>query len=194
MDDVFFPGGDPGHNHPREVLPFLKDLHSILQKYHSDAGIWISLQGFSAEQIDYFYSYLEEHSPDWLRGVVSGPSSPSIADTRHRLHKKYKHRHYPDVTHNVRCDYPATNLDQAFMLTIGREGINPMPNYYAKIHATYAPFIDGFVSYSDGCHDDINKVVFSMRGWDLESEVRDIMIDYARFFFGPHFLNPIPAY
>ena len=150
LDGVFFPGGDPGENHPREVMPFLKDLHDLLIKYHPNAGIWISLQGFSEEQIDYFYTYLEENKPEWLRGVVSGPGSPSIAETRFRLPAKYKHRQYPDITHNVRCDYPVVNWDQAYMLTIGREGINPMPNYYAKIHETYAQFTDGFISYSDG--------------------------------------------
>jgi len=184
LDDVFFPGGDPGDNHPREVMPFLKDLHDLLIKYHPEAGIWISLQGFSAEQIDYFYTYLEEKKPDWLRGVVSGPSSPSIAETRFRLPAKYKHRHYPDITHNVRCDYPVVNWDQAYMLTYGREGINPMPNYYAKIHATYAPFTDGFISYSDGAQDDVNKVIWSMRGWDIEMEPQDILTDYCRYFFG----------
>jgi hypothetical protein len=76
------------------------------------------------------------------------------------------------------------NWDQAYMLTIGREGINPRPNYFAKIHACYAPFTDGFVSYSDGCHDDANKVVWSMRGWDINKEVRDILLEYCRFFFG----------
>ena len=185
LDQVFFPGGDPGHNHPRDVLPFIKDLSRLLTEYHPEAGIWISLQGFSAEQIDYFYTYLEEYQPDWLRGVVSGPGSPSIAGTRHRLPARYKHRHYPDITHNVRCDYPVVNWDQVFMLTIGREGINPQPNYYSKIHAAYAPFTDGFVSYSDGCHDDVNKVLWSMRGWDQDKEVREIMVEYCRFFFGP---------
>jgi len=185
LDGVFFPGGDPGDNHPRDVLPFLKDLYERLHKYHPEAGTWISLQGFNAEQIDYFYTYLEENNPDWLRGVVSGPGSPSIAETRYRLPQKYKHRHYPDITHNVRCDYPVVNWDQAYMLTIGREGINPMPNYYSKIHATYAPFTDGFISYSDGCHDDVNKVIWSMRGWDIEQDPLDIMVEYCRFFFGP---------
>jgi hypothetical protein len=183
LDQVFFPGGDPGHNHPRDVLPFLKDLSERLIKYHPSAGIWISLQGFSAEQVDYFYTYLDEYQPNWLRGVVSGPSSPPIAGTRHRLPAKYKHRQYPDITHNVRCEFPVLNWDQAYMLTIGREGINPQPNYYAKIHATYAPFTDGFVAYSDGCHDDINKVVWSMQGWNINKEVRNIMVEYCRVFF-----------
>ncbi len=185
LDHIFFPGGDPGHNHPREVMPFLKDLSDILVKYHPQAGIWISLQGFNAEQIDYFYTYLEEQKPDWLSGIVSGPSSPPIAETHHRLMGQYKHRQYPDITHNVRCEFPVANWDQAYMLTIGREGINPRPNFTAKIHATYAPFTDGFSTYSDGVHDDVNKIIWSMRGWDIEMEVRDIMIEYCRFFFGP---------
>ena len=172
LNDVFFPGGDPGDNHPREVMPFLKELQSRLVKYHPEAGMWISLQGFSQEQIDYFYKYLIDEKPDWLRGVVSGPSSPSISQTRFRLPSQYKHRHYPDITHNVRCDYPALNFDQAFALTIGREGINPQPVYYAKIHGDYAQFTDGFVSYSDGCHDDVNKIIWSQRGWNPEKSVQ----------------------
>ena len=71
LDNIFFPGGDPGHNHPREVMPFLKGLHARLMKYHPEAGIWISLQGFSQEQIDYCYQYLDQQNPTWLRGVVS---------------------------------------------------------------------------------------------------------------------------
>ena len=184
LDNIFFPGGDPGHNHPREVMPFLKDLYARLIKYHPDAGMWISLQGFSAEQVDYFYQYLEIHKPTWLRGVVSGPSSPPISETRFRLPEQYLHRHYPDITHNVRCDYPAQNFDQAFALTVGREGINPQPVYYAEVHAKYAPFTDGFVSYSDGSHDDVNKIVWSQRGWDPDKNILDIVMEYSRFFFG----------
>ncbi|XOV94138.1 MAG: hypothetical protein ACFHWX_05410 [Bacteroidota bacterium] len=185
LDNIFFPGGDPGHNHPREVMPFLKDLYARLIKYHPNAGMWISLQGFSQEQVDYFYQYLEQNKPTWLRGVVSGPSSPPLSETRFRLPKQYKHRHYPDITHNVRCDYPAQNFDQAFALTIGREGINPQPAYYAKVHAKYAPFTDGFVSYSDGCHDDVNKVIWSQRGWNTNKSVFSILQEYSKFFFSP---------
>jgi hypothetical protein len=185
LDEVFVPGGDPGDNHPKLVMPFLKDLSHILTKYHPDAGVWLSLQGFSTEQINYFFNYLDKYQPEWLRGIVSGPGSPPIASTRHRLDSSYKHRHYPDITHNVRCQYPVKNWDQTYSLTIGREGINPQPYYYSSIHEKYASFTDGFVSYSDGCHDDVNKVVWSMRGWDIEKPVREILTEYCHFFFGP---------
>ena len=67
LDHIFFPGGDPGDNHPSEVMPFLKDLHERLVKYHPQAKIWISLQGFSVEQIDYFYHYLDQKNPPGCR-------------------------------------------------------------------------------------------------------------------------------
>ena len=184
LDGVFFPGGDPGSNHPKYVMPFLKAVAGELKKYHPNAGVWISLQGFNEEQVDYFYEYLEKNNPDWLAGVVTGPSSPDLAATRFRLPAKYKHRHYPDLTHTVRCQYPTENWDQAFALTEGREVCNPQPFYYAKIHNRYAPFTDGFLSYSDGVHDDVNKVVWSQMGWDPEKDVRQVMVEYSRFFFG----------
>jgi len=184
LDGVFFPGGDPGNNHPRYVLPFLKAVAAELKKYHPTAGVWLSLQGFNEEEVDYFYSYLEKFSPDWLTGIVSGPSSPDMAATRYRLPAKYRHRHYPDLTHTVRCLYPAENWDQAFALTEGREVCNPQPVYYAKVHNRYAPLTDGFLSYSDGVHDDVNKVVWSSMAWDPGQDVNQVLEDYCRLFFG----------
>ncbi len=184
VDGVFFPGGDPGDNHPRDVMPFLKAVTEKLKKYHPKATMWISLQGFSDDHVDYFYQYLEKNKPDWLTGVVTGPSSPDLAATRYRLPAKYRHRHYPDLTHTVRCQYPTLNFDQAFALTEGREVCNPQPSYYAKIHNRYAPFTDGFLSYSDGVHDDVNKVTWSQMAWDPTKSVREVMVEYARFFFG----------
>ena len=106
LDGVFFPGGDPGENHPADVLPFLEEVAAKLKQYHPDAGMWLSLQGFDEEKVNYFFNYLDEKNPDWLKGLVNGPSSPPIDIERKRLPKKYKLRHYADVTHSVRCSYP----------------------------------------------------------------------------------------
>ena len=184
LDDIFFPGGDPGENHPSDVIPFLKEIHDRLVKYHPNAKVWISLQGFNEEQVDYFYTYLREQNPDWLEGVVSGPGSPPIAETRFRLPAKYKHREYPDITHSIRCEFPVEKWDQAYALTLGRESVNPRPFGFSKIQQTLAPFTDGFVSYSDGCHDDINKVIWSMGAWDPSKDVNEVLEEYSRFFFG----------
>ncbi len=183
LDNVFFPGGDPGHNHPKDVMPYLKELTKLLKNSHPTAGVWISLQGFNAEKVDYFFDYLEREKPDWLEGVVSGPGSPSMSETRYRLPKQYKHRHYPDITHNMTCQYPVEWWDQAFALTLGREASNPQPYYYAKIFQQTAPFTDGFLAYSDGVHDDVNKALWSQLAWDPDQDVQKIVTDYCRLFF-----------
>ena len=193
LDHIFFPGGDPGDNHPSDVLPFLKELQSRLVKYHPNAKMWISLQGFSVEQIDYFYKYLETEKPLWLQGVVSGPGSPPMAETRYRLPRQYQHREYPDITHAIRCEFPVEKFDQAYALTLGRESVNPRPFAFAKIHEKYAPFTDGFVSYSDGSHDDVNKVIWSMRGWDPKKDIHQILKEYAGFFFKKNIDNGVAS-
>lgn len=185
LDAVFFPGGDPGNNHPSLVLPFLKDISERLHKYHPRAGVWLSLQGFDEDQTDYVFDFLVQEQPVWFTGIVSGPSSPPIEQTRRRLPSQYLHRHYPDITHSVRAQYPVQWWDPSFALTLGREGINPRPVYYAHIHNWFAPYTNGFLTYSDGVHDDVNKAIWSMRGWDPGADVREMLLDYTRFFFGP---------
>ena len=184
LDGVFFPGGDPGENHPADVMSFLEELASELKQYHPNAGMWISLQGFDEEKVNYFFNYLDEKNPDWLTGLVNGPSSPPIDIERKRLPKKYKLRHYADVTHSVRCSYPVKKWDQAFALTLGRECTNPQPLYYASVHNQYAASTDGFLSYSDGAHDDVNKVTWSQMGWNTKNDVKNVMVEYCNFFFG----------
>ena len=184
LDGVFFPGGDPGENHPADVMLFLEELASELKRYHPNAGLWISLQGFDEAKVNYFFNYLDEKNPDWLAGLVNGPSSPRIEIERKRLPKKYKLRHYADVTHSVRCSYPVKKWDQAFALTLGRECTNPQPLYYASVHNQYAANTNGFISYSDGVHDDVNKVTWSQMGWNTKNDVKNVMTEYCNFFFG----------
>ena len=87
--------------------------------------------------------------------------SPPVAATRLKLPKQYGLRLYPDLTHNKICQFQVPGWDQAYALTLGREAVNPRPAEMAIIHNWFAPYSDGFISYSDGAHDDVNKVIFS---------------------------------
>src|SRR5262249_52653011 len=73
----------------------------------------------------------------------------------------------------------------ALAVTLGREAINPRPVQYAEIHNAFAPYTAGFISYSDGVHDDVNKVIWNALAWDPDTPPREILIEYARFFFAP---------
>jgi len=185
LDGVFFPGGDPGNNHPNDVMPFLEDLSKLLLKHHPDARVWISPQGFHGEKLGAMFKWIDQHKPPWFGGVVGGPGSPPLNSLRKRLDPRYRLRDYPDITHIVRCQHPVPNLDQAFALTLGRECIMSRPVFQTMVHARTAPSTDGFVSYSDGVHDDTHKALWSQLGWNSKQDPRDILIDYCRLFFGP---------
>lgn len=187
LDGVFFPGGDPGHNPARLVVPFLEDIAKLLSKTHPNAKVWLSLQWFGPEDQAEVYAYLKANKPTWFGGMVCGPSSPKVRPTRVLLDEigaGYKLRNYPDITHTVRCQFPVPQFDRAFNLTLGRECINPRPVAYHYIHNLEAPYTDGFISYSDGVHDDVNKFIYNLAAWDPEMDVREGLIQYARYFIG----------
>ena len=185
LNGVFFPGGDPGSNPPELVLPFLEDLSKILAKYHPEGKVWMSTQGFGGSKLEYVVKYLEEKKPAWLGGIVAGPQTIDPPALRARIPRQYPLRDYPDLTHTVRCQYPVAWWDPAFNFTLGRECCNPRPLFYTHVHKRMAPGTVGFISYSDGCHDDVNKVIWSLLAVDPNADPRQSLIEYARFFFGP---------
>ncbi len=187
---VFFPGGDPGSNPPELVLPYLEDMARLMRASHPRAKIWLSLQWFTKEQVDWIYRYVDDRHPDWFGGLVAGPSSPPIPETRARLPKQYGLRSYPDLTHNKLAQHEVPAWDQAYGLTLGREAINPRPAEFAAIHNREAGYTDGFISYSDGIHDDVNKTIWSALSWDPDQNVRDILMQYSRVYFAPAVAAP----
>lgn len=68
VDSVHIPGGDPGHTPPEILFPLAAAEVRIIRKYHPSAAVWISAQGFDAEQYESFYTLLGS-GQDWLTGV-----------------------------------------------------------------------------------------------------------------------------
>jgi hypothetical protein len=180
-----FPGGDPGDNPPELVLPFLEDIARLLTKTHPEARVWLSLQHFTPAEIDYTFKYINEHLPPWLGGLVAGPGSPPMEGVRNRLAKRYGFRDYPDITHNKLCQYEVQEWDQAYALTEGRESINPRPAEYAAIFSQTSGYTNGFISYSEGVNDDVNKTIWSALSWNPSLSPREILVEYARVYFKP---------
>jgi hypothetical protein len=180
-----FPGGDPGDNPPELVLPFLEEVAKVLGQTHPNAKIWLSLQHFTPGEVDDTFRYINRHLPPWLGGLVAGPGSPPMQGVRNRLAERYGFRDYPDITHQCRCQYQVPDWDQAYSLTEGRESVNPRPAGYAAIFSQTSGYTNGFITYSEGVNDDVNKAVWSALGWDPGLEPREILVDYARAYFSP---------
>ncbi len=163
---MFVPGGDPGHTRPKILMALLEKQAENLRRYHPKAKLWVSPQSFSREWFDEFLTLMQAE-PAWLAGVVFGPQvRVSLPELRNALPAKYPIRDYPDITHSLRCQYPVPDWDVAYSLTEGREVINPRPRDEAAIFHAFADQTIGFITYSEGCNDDVNKIIWSALGWD----------------------------
>jgi hypothetical protein len=189
VDAVFVPGGDPGHTEPRHLMALLERQTASLRKYHPKLQMWVSPQGFTKAWMDEFYQILKTE-PDWLTGVVFGPQvRDSLPILRANVPRRYRIRHYPDITHSLRSQYPVQDWDIAHALTSQREQINPRPLDEAVIFRAALPYASDFITYSEGCNDDVNKIVWSGLGWDPKTDVVQVLREYSRYFVGERYTD-----
>ena len=185
IDAVFVPGGDPGHTQPKYLMALLEKQTQSLHRFHPKAQMWVSPQGFTQEWLDEFLEILRRDQPAWLSGIVHGPQvRVSPARLRELIPAKYPIRLYPDITHSRQCQYPVPQWDVAYSVTEGREVINPRPEDHAIIARRTLPNSVGFLTYSEGCNDDVNKCVWSSLGWNPDASVKDILREFSRYFIG----------
>ncbi len=184
MDAVFVPGGDPGHTRPKYLMALLEQETQVLHRYHPKAQMWVSPQSFDAQWLAEFLEILKRE-PAWLTGVVHGPQvRVSLRQLREAVPARYPIRNYPDITHSTHSQFAVPDWDLAYARTLGREPINPRPTDMRTIFQHDQPGAIGFLTYSEGCNDDVNKIVWSALGWDPAADVGITLRDYARYFIG----------
>jgi hypothetical protein len=184
IDAIFVPGGDPGHTQPKYMMALLEKQTQNLRKYHPKAQMWMSPQSFGKDWMEEFFGIMKTE-PAWLSGIVFGPQNMyGLPELRERIPKRYPIRFYPDITHSTHSQYPVPDWDYPFAITEGRETINPRPMDEAAIFRAFLPYTTGFLTYSEGCNDDVNKFVWSGLGWNPDANVKDILTEYSRFFMG----------
>ena len=146
--------------------------------------MWVSPQSFNDRWLDEFTALLRDQRPNWLGGVVFGPQvRVPLPVLRTLIPAQYPIRHYPDITHSRQCQYPVPNWDVAYAVTEARECINPRPEDEAAIFRATSEQTIGFISYSEGCNDDVNKAIWSALGWDPQAKAVDILREYSRYLY-----------
>lgn len=189
IDHIFVPGGDPGNTPPKLLMPLLEKQTANLRRYHPNAGMWVAPQGFTTEWLNDFLGIVRAE-PKWLSGIVYGPQSRlTLPQMRAAIPAKYPIRHYPDITHSRQSQFPVPDWDLAFALTEAREIINPRPTDQAHIFRLLQHDTNGFITYSEGCNDDVNKIIWSALGWNPDADVLGILRDYSRYFIGANYAD-----
>jgi hypothetical protein len=185
LDGIYVPGGDPGDTPPELLLPLAEKQAALVRKYHPHARVWISVQGFNREHLDYFFHYLQTRQPDWLAGVIqSSWTDLTLAQIRERTPARYALRSCVDIGHVLHCMYPVHELDTAFAITLGREPICPRPEAMQVIARSELPNTQGSIAYSDGVTDDVNKAIWLQLNWNPDAAIDEILRDYGRYFVG----------
>jgi hypothetical protein len=193
IDAILVPAGDPGNLHPDVFFPFTAKMAKVLQKYHPKARIWVSPQAMNPtrEWLASFYKHVNQ-KPKWLGGVVFAPwIKTPLPEMRKIVDEELKIRRYPDITHNVACQYPVKDWDLALALTLHRECFNPRPVAMKIIHNRFDQYACGSLTYSEGINDDINKFIWTDQDWDPDTPVIETLRDYSRFFISPEFSDEI---
>ena len=191
LDAVFVPGGDPGHTEPSAMFNLLDKQTANLRKFHPRVTMWLSPQGFTSQWMETFYALMAKQ-PAWLTGIVIGPQNrDTLATVRKRIPAQYKLRRYPDITHTIRAEYPVPLWDVAFARTLDREPINPRPLDQQAVFQRWLSTAPDFITYSEGCNDDLNKMLWSALGWNPQRDVRETLREYARYFVGPAYSEPL---
>jgi hypothetical protein len=182
LDALYVPGGDPGHTPPEALLPLIAREAAVLHRYHPTATISLSAQGFDRAHYETFYNLLAQH-PAWLTGIFFGPQSrDSFFTQRRRVPTQYAMQFYPDIGHTLHAQFPIPQWDPIFALTEGREPICPRPSAFAAIYRHFSPLHTGFITYSEGVNDDVNKALWTQLGWSATTPIHAILGDYARWF------------
>ncbi|MBQ3497616.1 MAG: hypothetical protein IJA87_00660 [Clostridia bacterium] len=188
INAIFPPGGDPGEMDGDDFVKRCIAISKVLKSVKPNAEMWPSAQA-PHSNITWPEDFMGEMEklPDEITGVITGPNHAFLMDDlRRKLPAKYPIRFYPDITHNVRCEYPVhfdrDDWHYALASTLSRESINPRPTEYRLLHRLTRPYVVGSVSYSEGVNDDVNKAVWSDMDFFPDVSLYDTLCDYARFF------------
>ncbi|MDR1464875.1 MAG: hypothetical protein LBJ11_06205 [Oscillospiraceae bacterium] len=192
LDAVFIPGSDPGDLPPDELFSRMTLYSRQLKAAHPRATMWVSAQmPHNAPSWPAEFLRRLQAEPEGLDGVIIGPNHAfGVEELRRACPARYRYRLYPDITHNVRCEYPVhyDRDDWHFALasTLSRESVNPRPQEFQALHRATRSFLSGSVSYSEGVNDDLNKMIWGDLDYFGDGiSLRESVLDYARLFFWP---------
>ena len=159
LDAIFFPGGDPGNNPPELVIPYLRRHGRAARRRRIRARKSGSrCSGSTRRGSTPSTRGSRTRSAGVARRAGRGPSSPPLdRDTRAGCRDATRCGTIPTSptrsVRSIRCPggiRRSTSRWAASRSTRAR-------CFYAAVHDRTAPYTDGFISYSDGVNDDLNK-------------------------------------
>ncbi len=195
----------------RTYLELVGDLAKYLHRYHPQAQVWISNQGFSASENEWLWETLKRDQPEWMRVLewgantygsldsepgsarrktgqrfypVVGAVARTLQETVRRLPIDWKLVLRPDVTHTFQPQYGLEHIDPALFRLHTLESPFARPLGYHEVFRSSAGASAGVTLYSEGIYDDLNKALWAGWMWSPNLTPWDATLTYTRYWFG----------
>jgi len=185
LDSIFMPGGDGGTLN----ITAAKNARKSCRKYHAGCTMWISLQELSADDMEKIIKDLGTSEwKDNVDGIVYGPHvRVPLTEFVQMIPEGFPIRQYPDICHIAGAQFALNFLSHVWAFTHQRQAVAPSPQFMdniVRLRANGSTPTIGVGAYSEGVGDDWNKAVWSGVALQPYRTVKDIVADYARYYFG----------
>ena len=187
IDAIFVPGGDPGHTQPKHLMALLeKQTRTAAPLSSQGPDVGLAARASTSPGWTSSSTSCIREEPAWLSGVVFGPQvRVSLPELREAIPARIRFATIPTSrtagSASIRCPTGTWRI----AVTRGREvhqsaAAADRPRSFALLQ----PYTIGFLTYSEGCNDDVNKAVWSGLGWNPNADVVEFCASSAATFIG----------
>ena len=149
--------------------------------------MWVSPQRLQPDWLDEFFGILK-HGAGVADGHRLRPAGAGLAvrSCAKLSRSAIRSATIPDITHSRQCQYPVPDWDAGLRGHRSARDDQPAARSTMTPHLppVSAPHTIGFLTYSEGCNDDVNKMVWSGLGWDPAAQPIEMLREYGRYFIG----------
>ena len=160
-------------------LRIARALRPLIHKYFPDAKMCLSawyFDLFTHGEWDAFYKEMKEGDyRDWISYIIVDFKPNELIPAFIRRDKSV-------------AGIPILDFTEISMFSVspwGGFGTNACPGRFSGIYERLGPMIAGGLPYSEGIHEDVNKIIMLGFFYGISDDVVEILREYCRFEFGP---------
>ncbi|MHC4123115.1 MAG: hypothetical protein ACYSSI_06025 [Planctomycetota bacterium] len=154
-----------------------KDITKLTREKFPDTEIMLSTWVFNEQEWqELLKKYPEKSDWDWIDYILTYSGTLRLSVKHGFLKSSYLN--FPEITSCGAKPWVAY-------------GANPKPVNFQGAWNVYRPYIKGIFPYSEGIHEDLNKVINTQLCWDPNRTTMDITKEYIRYEYSPKVVDEV---
>ena len=191
LDAIFVPGGDPGHTEPSAMFGLLDRQTANIRKFHPKMQMWMSPQGFTAP-MDGDLLRAHGEATRLAHRHRHRPAEPRLARHRPQAHPPAVQapplsRHHAHDSRRV----PGAALGRGLRAHARSRADQPAAARSGGGVPALAGGVARFPDLLRGLQRRPEQDRVERLGWNPKGDVRETVRQYARYFVGPTYAEPL---